>query len=80
MSTSTHPNDLERLALSAADVGLLLDISERHVWSMHSAGRLPRPFRLGRVTRWRLGELKAWVDAGCPERQRWEQLQQGGQR
>lgn len=63
--------------IDAQDVSLLLSVSERHVWSLHSAGRLPLPVRLGRTTRWRADELRAWLDAGCPERSRWEQQREG---
>jgi predicted DNA-binding transcriptional regulator AlpA len=64
----------EPLAIDAADVGKLLGVSERHVWSMNSRGRLPRPIRLGRAVRWRVAELQAWLAAGCPERSRWEAM------
>jgi predicted DNA-binding transcriptional regulator AlpA len=37
-----------------------------------SAGRIPRPVRIGRSTLWRLDELREWVTAGCPRRDEWE--------
>jgi len=67
-----------QLALSAAEVAKLLGVSERHVWALHSSGRLPRPIRLGRAVRWNVAELQAWLDAGAPERFRWETLRQKG--
>lgn len=76
MSTTTQPQSVERIALPAADVAKLLGVSERHIWSLHSSGRLPRPLRLGRAVRWRVDELRAWVDAGCPARDRWEEIRQ----
>lgn len=72
MSNRTHPSAPERLALSAADVGRLLDISQRHVWALDRSGRLPRPIKLGRCTRWRADELRDWLAAGSPSRERWE--------
>jgi predicted DNA-binding transcriptional regulator AlpA len=60
------------LALPAAEVAKLLGISERHLWAMHSTGRLgPRPIALGRAKRWRIDELRAWLDAGAPSRDKW---------
>ena len=57
-------DDLERLALTAADVARLLDISQRHVWALDSSGRLPRLIRLGRSVRWNAAELRDWLRAG----------------
>jgi predicted DNA-binding transcriptional regulator AlpA len=72
MSTVTHSSESERLALPAAEVAKLLGISERHLWSMHSTGRLgPRPIALGRAKRWRIEELRAWLAAGAPPRDKW---------
>lgn len=40
--------------------------------SWDSAGRIPRPVRIGRSTLWRSDELQQWIAAGCPCRQEWE--------
>ncbi len=69
---NTHSPSPECLALPAADVAKLLTISERHLWALHSSGRLPRPIRLGRSVRWNHDELRRWLDAGCPDRATWE--------
>ncbi|HUY33862.1 MAG TPA: hypothetical protein VMV69_14025 [Pirellulales bacterium] len=37
----------EALAVDAAGVARLLGVSERHMWGLHSSGRLPMPVRLG---------------------------------
>lgn len=68
----TTPPTIEPLAVDARGVARLLDVSERHVWAMHSSGRLPMPFALGRCRRWRVAELRAWLAAGCPPRDRWQ--------
>jgi predicted DNA-binding transcriptional regulator AlpA len=73
MSTTTPSTELSRLALPAAEVAKLLEISERHLWAMHATGRLgPQPIRLGRATRWPVEELRAWLAAGAPCREAWE--------
>ena len=74
MSTSTRGTETERLAVPAADAAKILGISERHLWSLNSSGRLPRPVRFGRAVRWSIEELRAWLAAGAPERSRWESL------
>jgi len=72
MSNTTHPDESSRLALTAADVARQLGISERHLWALHSSARLPRPVRLGRSVRWGADELRRWLEAGAPPRDRWE--------
>ncbi|WP_337173579.1 helix-turn-helix domain-containing protein [Paludisphaera sp.] len=62
MSTDTTP-----LLISAAELASLLGISERTLWRLLSAGRLPQPLRLGRNTRWRSDEIRRWIDSGCPD-------------
>jgi predicted DNA-binding transcriptional regulator AlpA len=42
---------------------------------MQSRGALPAPVRpTRRAPRWRVDEIKAWLDANCPPRDRWEAL------
>ena len=61
--------------LTAAGVGTLLGISRAQAWKLHSSGKLPLPLYLGSKTpRWRVEELRAWIAAGAPCRQRWEQM------
>ncbi|HEX5446631.1 MAG TPA: helix-turn-helix domain-containing protein [Pirellulales bacterium] len=75
-STPVEPlPDLARLAVDAAGVARLLSVSERHVWSMHSSGRLPLPCRLSRRLLWPVDELRAWCLAGMPPREQWEAMQ-----
>ncbi|MBL9082139.1 MAG: helix-turn-helix domain-containing protein [Planctomycetales bacterium] len=52
--------------LTAKQVAAWLQISERSLWRMRSAGQLPAPLRLGGAVRWRREELAAWLAAGCP--------------
>lgn len=66
----------ERLAITASDAARLLGISRGQFWKLHSAGKVPPPIYLGRkAPRWRLDELRAWLAAGCPDRQTWQRLQ-----
>ena len=45
----------------------------RAAWYKHlSAGKVPRPVKIGSLSRWRRDELRAWSIAGCPDRAKWE--------
>lgn len=58
--------------LTAKDVSARLRISQRQVWKLYSAARLPEPVRLGRCVRWRQADIDEWVRLGCPSRERFE--------
>ena len=51
--------------LSVKNAAALLNCSERTVYRLADAGRLPRPVKLGSLVRWRKGELTAWIADGC---------------
>jgi excisionase family DNA binding protein len=36
-------------------------ISERKVWGLVSAGKLPQPKKIDRLTRWRRADLDEWA-------------------
>lgn len=53
--------------LSVRDVAALLGgCSTRHVYRLADAGRMPHPFKLGALVRWRRTEVLNWIEAGCP--------------
>ena len=58
--------------ISAEDAAQMCGKSIRTWWAWDSAGWIPRPMRIGRSTLWRVAELQAWVEAGCPRRTAWE--------
>lgn len=61
-----------QLLVSARQAAAMCGRSLRTWRSLDSAGRIPRPVRINRATLWRTNELRAWVDAGCPDRENWE--------
>lgn len=69
-----YPNDqaLVPLLLSAKQAAALCNRSLRTWRSLDSGGQIPRPVRIRKATLWRLDELRAWIEAGCPDRQPWE--------
>lgn len=60
------------LLLTAKQAAAICGKSIRTWRTWDSAGWIPRPVRIGRSTLWPLGELKAWVESGCPRRAEWE--------
>ena len=65
---------VEPLLLSARDLAAILRFGLRTIRSMDAAGKLPAPIRIGGSVRWRLDELRAWLDAGCPDRETWTRI------
>lgn len=57
---------LTPLLIGADELAALLRISTRSLWRLLSAGRLPKPIRLGRSVRWRRVEVEIWINCGCP--------------
>ena len=70
----SEPQTIEPLLLSASNTAKTLGISIRLLQSLNSSGRLPMPVRLGRRTLWAADELRAWIAAGTPPREKWMQL------
>lgn len=60
------------------EVARVLGISRSMVHKRNRMGQLPMPIRIGRVLRWDAIELQKWLDAGLPDRGRWEALKQEG--
>lgn len=65
-------NIREALAVSARDLKEMLNVSLRQIWRLNSAGKLPKPIRLGGSVRWNRAEIQQWFGAGCPDRRTWE--------
>lgn len=74
----TQTTTTDRLLVGAADAAAMCGVSRSTWWAFHSSGRVPAPIRLGGRTLWRADELRHWVDAGCPARERREEMQEGG--
>jgi len=70
----------DKLLLSATEAAVLCGVSRSLWWSMHSAGKVPLPIRLGRRTLWNFEELRSWsaaIDAKTgqlPNRERWQAM------
>jgi excisionase family DNA binding protein len=53
--------------MTAEELAKLMQVSERTLWRLLSAGKVPQPVRFGRNTRWRAAEVTEWLAKGCPE-------------
>ena len=58
--------DTTALLLTAEEVAAMLGVSERTLWRLLSAGKVPKPVHFGRSTRWRAAEVAEWINRGCP--------------
>ncbi len=65
----------QQLLLTAKQAARMCGKSLRTWRAWDSAGWIPRPVRIGRATLWRVDELRAWVEAGCPRWSEWEARQ-----
>jgi excisionase family DNA binding protein len=59
------------ILVDARQAAELLGIGLRTIRAMDAAGKLPSPVRVSNCVRWRLSELHAWTEAGCPDRETW---------
>ena len=64
----------DRLAVDIVEAAALLGISEKHFRNLNSRGCVPMPVKLGKSPRWAVDELRAWLAAGGPTRERWEAI------
>ena len=64
----------DRELLSAARLARLLDVSTRTIWRLRSAGKLPRSLEVGGSVRWKVSEIKRWIEMGCPSLDEWDAL------
>lgn len=51
--------------VSARTAAAIVGVSRRSWWRFVGQGRAPKPIRLGRCVRWRLAEIRAWIENGC---------------
>ncbi len=54
-----------------------LNVHEVTIRKWQSSGKVPRPVRIGRLVKWRLREIEAWIKADCPPRVKWDVMRAG---
>lgn len=69
------PAEAEKLLISVEEAAHLLSLDRATVYAMMSSSRLGvLPIKLNRRTLFNRKELEAWTDAGCPTRDRWQEI------
>jgi excisionase family DNA binding protein len=51
--------------LDVRAVAEMLGCSQRHVYRLSDAGRMPAPLKLGALRRWSAVAIGEWIDQGC---------------
>lgn len=74
----TLPTETTPLLVGATEAARLCSVSEATWWRLAAAGKVPVPIKLGGRTLWRVGELREWTAAGCPDRHAWDVLRGPG--
>ena len=65
----------DTLLLRAAEAARLCAVSKVSWFRWDSAGRIPQGLKIGGCKVWRRSELEAWIEAGTPNREKWQALQ-----
>jgi len=55
--------DRHKLLLGIEGVVDIVSLSKRTVWRLVSAGEFPAPVKVGRASRWRVADIRQWVDS-----------------
>ena len=65
------PKTPQPLLIDSRQAAALCGIG-RTLWlDLDQQGRVPQGFKLGRRKLWRVDEIKSWVAAGMPNREKW---------
>jgi prophage regulatory protein len=75
-TTNSPPPVAEQLLLTAPQAAQLCGVALRTWRGWDVGGKIPRAITIGRSVFWRPDELRAWVAAGCPDRETWQTLQE----
>jgi excisionase family DNA binding protein len=51
--------------LTVEDLAKLLRVSVRTVWRLRRNACLPHPVKIGGGVRWRISDVKAWIEQDC---------------
>jgi excisionase family DNA binding protein len=66
MSAPTSKPAILPALLDVRAVAQLLNCSQRHVYRLADAERIPRPVKLGALVRWDRVDIEDWIAEGCP--------------
>jgi excisionase family DNA binding protein len=72
------PPEDKGLLIDSRQAAKLLGVSERTLWGMWKAGKMPQPIRIGQAVRFGYEELQAWGNAGGPPQKKWKWPRRNG--
>ena len=75
---TSHETSPPVLMVKCKEAAAICDVSERHWLALRSRGLTPEPVLLGHSVRWRRDELVAWLAAGAPSLDRWNEMREVG--
>jgi excisionase family DNA binding protein len=65
MTVVLSPADASAKLLDVQAVAEMLGCSQRHVYRLSDAGRMPAPVKLGSLCRWSAAAIREWIEGGC---------------
>ena len=72
ITTTVLSDGNERLLVGTKQASEMLSIGRSHFYSMLSSGQIgPTAHKLGKRSLFSVNELREWVNAGMPPRQKW---------
>ena len=72
---SNPANGAEQIAVSARTAAVMFDVSLATWRRWDSAGRVPKPARVGGTVRWLRDDLERWSKSGMPSRGDFEAME-----
>ena len=63
---------LKPLVVDAKSLAPMLSCGVRTVRTLDARGLLPKPLRIGGSVVWVVDDIRAWLEAGAPDRETWE--------
>ena len=58
--------------LRARELAAILHVSQRHVWRMKAAAKLPKAVEIGDCVRWIQSDVETWLELGCPSQRQFK--------
>jgi len=58
---------METRLIDVDGTAAMLGVGARTIWRLRDAGRMPAPINIGKCIRWRVADIAAWIQAGCPD-------------
>jgi predicted DNA-binding transcriptional regulator AlpA len=64
----------ENYLIDVKKLSKFLSIPQATIYEHNVMGKIPAPLKIGKKLLWRIDEIKEWLNAGAPGRQKWESI------